>query len=175
MRVIQRFLILIAVAMLPFAGAGTADAFWGFGGAGKPDKSGLDLEQGYDRNTVVKLSGTVAAPPHPFAGDLIAFDLNPAGERMIVVLGPAWYLQDDNLDWKIGDRVTVHGSVARGKDGQTYLLTRQITTPGGTTIELRAENGIPNWSGGFHAGQRGGGVPGGSPQRGGGAGGRRGR
>ena len=173
MRGIQRFYTLIAAAALLLVLGGTADAFWGFGDSGQQDKSGLDLEQGYDRNTVVKISGPVAVPPRPLAGGLIAVDLNLPGEQIVVVLGPAWYLQDDNLDWKIGDQVTVRGSLAQGKDGRAYLLSQQITTPGGTTIELRGENGRPSWSGGFRGGQQGGGA-GGQVQRGG-AGGRRGR
>jgi hypothetical protein len=174
MRSIQRFYILIAAAALLLVLGGTADAFWGFGDSGQQDKSGLDLERGYDRNTVVKLSGSVAVPPRPLAGGLIAFDLSLPGEQIVVVLGPAWYLQDDNLDWKIGDQVTVRGSLAQGKDRRTYLLSQQISVPDGATIVLRDENGSPSWSGGLRRGQPGGGS-GGQVQRGGGAGGRRGR
>ncbi len=171
---IQRFYILIAASTLLLMSAGAADAFWGFGDSGQQDKSGLDLEQGYDRNTVVKISGPVAVPPRPLAGGLMVFDLNVPGEQMVVVLGPAWYLQDDNLDWKVGDQVTVRGSLAQGKDGRTYLLSQQIGVPGGATIVLRSENGSPSWSRGTRGGQPGGGS-GGQFQRGGGAGGRRGR
>lgn len=166
---IRRFYILIAAAVLLLFLGGTADAFWGFGDSPGANKSGLDLEEGYDRNTVVKISGSVAVPPRPLAGGLMAFDLNRLGEQMVVVLGPDWYLQDDNLDWKRGDPVTVRGSLAQGKDGRTYLLSERILAPDGATLALRAENGIPSWTGG----RRGGGS-GGQVLRGG-AGGRRGR
>ena len=171
---IRRFYILIAAAALLLLLGGTADAFWGLGDAPGADKSGLDLEEGYDRNTVVKISGSVAVPPRPLAGGLVAFDLNRPGEQMVVVLGPDWYLQDDNLEWKIGDPVTVRGSLAQGRDGRTYLLSERVISPGGATLVLRGENGSPSWSGGL----RGGGPGGGSGVRvlrGGGAGGRRGR
>ena len=174
MRRIQHFFTLIAVATLLLLLGGTAEASWGFGDSREANKSGLDLEQGYDRNTFVKLSGTVAVPPRPLAGGLIAFDLKLPGEQMVVVLGPAWYLQDDNLDWKVGDQVTVQGSLAQGKDGRTYLLSQRISTPVGATMELRGENGTPSWSSGLRGGQPGGGS-GGQVQRGGGVGGRRGR
>lgn len=174
MRVIQRFYILIAATVLLLLLGGTADAFWGFRDSKGSDKSGLDLERGYDRNTVVKVSGPVAVPPRPLASGLVAFEMNLPNERIVVVLGPAWYLQDDKLDWKIGDQVNVRGSLAQGKDGRTYLLSQQISVPGGATIELRDENGNPSWSGGLRGGQQGGGS-GGQIQRGGGAGGRRGR
>ncbi|MFZ4440593.1 MAG: hypothetical protein ACOYOS_19425 [Syntrophales bacterium] len=71
MRDIPRFYILIAAAALLLVLGGTADAFWGFGDSGDLNRSGLDLEQGYDRNTVVKISGPVAVPPRPLAGGLI--------------------------------------------------------------------------------------------------------
>jgi len=173
MRGIQRLYILIAAAALLLVLGGTADAFWGFGDSVQQDRSGLDLERGYDRNTVVKISGPVAVPPRSIAGGLMALEMSLQGEQVVVVLGPAWYLQDDNLDWKVGDQVTVQGSFAQGKDGRAYLLSQQITTPGGTTIELRGQNGRPSWSGGFRGGQHGGGA-GGQVQRGG-AGGRRGK
>lgn len=59
------------------------------------------------------------SPPRPLAGGLVVVELNIQNERMVVVLGPAWYLQDDNLDRKIGDQVNVRGSLAQGKDGRT--------------------------------------------------------
>jgi hypothetical protein len=171
---IRRLYPLIAAAALLLSG-GTADAFWGFGDSRQQDRSGLELEQGYDRNTVVKISGPVAVPPRPLAGGLIAVDLNLPDEQVVVVLGPAWYLQHDDLDWKIGDQVTVRGSLAQGKDGRTYLLSQQVTVPGGATIVLRGENGSPSWSGGLRGGQQGAGGAERQVQRGGGAGGRRGR
>jgi hypothetical protein len=169
MRSIQRFFTLITAAALLLTLAGTADAFWGFGDSRGVDKSGLDLERGYDRNTVVKISGSVAVPPRPLVGRLMALDLDLAGEKMIVVLGPAWYLQDNNLGWKIGDRLTVWGSLAQGRDGRTYLLSQRISAPSGATIVLRGENGSPAWSGGLRGGQPDG-VSGGQGQRGGSAG-----
>jgi len=168
------FYILIAVSALLLLLGGTADAFWGFGDSRQQDNSGLDLERGYDRNTVVKISGPVAVPPRQLANGLVAFELNLPDKQIVVVLGPAWYLQDDNLDWKVGDQVIVRGSLAQGKDGRTYLLSQWISTSGGATIELRGEAGSPSWSGGLHGGQQGGGS-GGQVPRGGGVGGRRGR
>lgn len=170
---IQRFYTFFAAAAILLMLGGPANAFWGFGDSRLQDKSGLDLEQGYDRNTVAQISGSVAVPPRPLAGGLIAVDLNLPGRQIVVVLGPAWYLQDDNLDWKVGDQVTVRGSLAQGKDGRTYLLAQRVSAPGGATINLRGENGSPSWSGGGRGGQPSGGS--GGQQRGGAAGGRRGR
>lgn len=143
-----------------------------FGDSSSISASGLDLVQGYDRNTVVTLTGRVAASPDP-ASDPVTMELLVGTEKVTLVLGPRWYLQDDTLEWKNGDTVTARGSKAQGKDGRTYLLTQSIGTAGGGQMVLRSDTGRPGWSGGGGGGQQGGG---GIQQRsGGGAGMRRGR
>lgn len=74
-----------------------AEAFWGFGSGNERDASGLDLVQGYDRNTVVMITGRVAAAPDP-SGDPVTVEVSAGSERFVVVLGPRWYLQDDTLN-----------------------------------------------------------------------------
>jgi hypothetical protein len=146
-----------------------AEAFWGFGSGGEGGTSGLDLVQGYDRNTVVTISGRVATSPDSSA-DPVTIELVAGSERFVVVLGPRWYLQDDHLDWRIGDTVTVRGSKAQGRDGRSYLLAQWISSPSGNPLVLRNETGRPAWSGGFKGGQLGAGQ-----QQRGGTGGHRGR
>lgn len=141
----QCFYLFFLSVMLSLFIESNANAFLGFGDSSKKDKSGLDLVQGYDRNTVIKINGAVAVPPQPLVDNIISFELNLSGERIIVVLGPKWYLSDDKLDFKVGDNITVRGSVAQGKDGRTYLISQQITTPEGKTILLREEIGMPLW------------------------------
>lgn len=167
----QRPLICIAAVMVLILLQSPANAFWGFGGSKESGASGLDLVQGYDRNTVVTATGHVAVPPDASA-DPVTIDLVAGSERFVVVLGPRWYLQDDHLDWKAGDSVTVRGSKAQGKDGRSYLLAQWISSPSGGQLVLRNEAGRPAWSGGFRGGQQG---PSGQQQRGGTGSGRRGR
>lgn len=167
----RRFFTAIAVVIVVVMLHGSAWAFWGLGGS-RESGSGLDLVQGYDRNTVVTLTGRVAASPDP-ASDPVTMELLVGTEKVTLVLGPRWYLQDDTLEWKNGDTVTVRGSKAQGKDGRTYLLTQSINTPGSGQMILRNESGRPGWSGGSVGAQ---GGSGGVQQRsGGGAGMRRGR
>jgi hypothetical protein len=161
---------LIAAAIVVVMLQRPAEAFWGFGSGGEGGASGLDLVQGYDRNTVVTISGRVAAAPDA-AADPVTLELVAGSERFVVVLGPHWYLQDDHLEWKIGDTVTVRGSKAQGKDGRSYLLAQWISSASGGQLLLRNESGRPAWSGGFRGGQQGAGQQ----QCGGTGGGRRGR
>lgn len=162
---------LIAVAIVVVMLQRPAEAFWGFGSGNEGGTSGLDLVQGYDRNTVVTAVGRVAATPD-LTADPVTVELLAGSERFVVVLGPRWYLQDDHLDWKAGDSVTVRGSKAQGKDGRSYLLAQWISSPSGGQLMLRSEAGRPAWSGGFRGGQQG---PSGQQQRGGTGSGRRGR
>lgn len=166
---IRHFLLLTAAAIVVVMLHSPAEAFWGFGSGRDGAASGLDLIGGYDRNTVTTITGRVAVAPDP-AADPVTVELAAGNERLVVVLGPRWYLQDDNLDWKTGDTVTVRGSKAQGKDGRIYLLAQRINTAGGQ-LTLRNETGRPGWSGGSRSEQQG---ASGQMQRGG-TGGRRGR
>lgn len=148
-----------------------AEAFWGFGSGGEGGETGLDLVQGYDRNTVVTVTGRVAAAVDTEVNP-VTLVMTAGSERLVIVLGPRWYLQDDHLDWKVGDTVTVRGSKAQGKDGRSYLLAQWISNPSSGQLVLRNETGRPVWAGGFRGGQQG---PAGQQQRGGTGGGRRGR
>ena len=163
------FLIVAAIVVVMLQRP--AEAFWGFGSGDKGASSGLDLVQGYDRNTVVTNTGRVAAAPDS-AADPVIIEVIVGSERFVVVLGPRWYLQDDHLDWNTGETVTVRGSKAQGKDGRSYLLAQWISGPSGGQLVLRNEAGRPAWAGGFNGGQQGGA---GQQQRGGAGGGRRGR
>lgn len=133
-------------------------AAWPFGNDSGIGGSGLDLEQGYDRNTVVTVAGVVAAVPDTSV-DPVRVEMVVGNERLLVVLAPRWYLQDDNLEWKVGEPITVRGSRAQGKDGRIYLLAQWATAPGGGPLVLRSNNGHPDWVHGGGGGGRLGGAP----------------
>lgn len=137
-------LALASCLTLPYR----ADAFWGFGsGSTGNNASGLDLVQGYDRNTVSTITGRVISPVTSSA-DPVTVDLQSSTELVTVVIGPRWYLQDDAINWKSGDQITVRGARAVGKDGKTYLLAQWLTSPDGNQLTVRSDTGRPAWSGG---------------------------
>jgi hypothetical protein len=164
---IRHFLLLIAAVIVVVLLHSPAEAFWGFGSGRDGAGSGLDLVQGYDRNTVTTLTGRVAVIPDSTA-DPVTVEINTGTQRLVVVLGPRWYLQDDNLDWKVGDSITVRGSRAQGQDGRTYLLAQWVSGISGGQLVLRNDAGRPGWSGGSRGAQQ---TVGGQMQRGGGTGG----
>ncbi|MGB4599069.1 MAG: OB-fold nucleic acid binding domain-containing protein [Trichlorobacter sp.] len=145
-----------------------SQAGWLFGDSTGVGRSGLNLDHGYDRNTVVTVTGRVAAVPAA-SSDPLTVELSDGTDNLVVVLGPRWYLQDDTLEWQAGDLVTVRGSRAQGMDGRSYLLAQWISTPGGGQLVLRNDAGRPGWSGGRRGERQG---MGGSMQRGSGRKGR---
>lgn len=164
----RHFFLLIAVAIVVVLLQSPAEAFFGFGSGRSGEGAGLDLEQGYDRNTVVMITGRVAVAPDPVA-DPVTVEVIVGSERFVVVLGPRWYLQDDHLDWKTGETLSVRGSKAQGKDGRSYLLAQWVKSSSGSQLVLRSQTGRTAWSGGLR-GSRQSGT--GQLQRGGSGGGK---
>lgn len=156
-------LFLLLLLLAPASG----HAGWLLGDDTTNGRTGLNLEQGYDRNTVVTVTGRVAALPTDDAGPL-SLELVVGPDRLIVVLGPRWYFQDDALDWKLGDVVTARGSRAQGKDGRNYLMAQWVSLPDGGQLDVRSATGRPSWAGGQRSGA-------GQQQQRNGSGGRKGR
>ncbi|NTV14628.1 MAG: hypothetical protein HGA96_11975 [Desulfobulbaceae bacterium] len=134
-------LLLVLLSQLPQS----AQASWW---NSSDDRGGLDLASGYDANTVTTLSGKITARyldgPHPQAQ--VEID---AGEGSItVVLGPRNYWAEHGVALEIGDRLTVRGSKAQGKDGVVYLLAQWISEESrGQQVAIRSETGQPAWAG----------------------------
>lgn len=155
--------LLFHLFVLPFP----ALAFWG---ADEKPQSALNLESGYDVNTVTTVTGRILSVQTGLERRNVQLEIDTNGEKMMVVLGPQRYLAQQGVELKEGDEVRVRGSKAQGRDGIIYILAREVTeTRKGAAITLRDEGGFPNWAGGDM--ERGNGPGGGMNQ---GAGGGRG-
>lgn len=144
-----RTTIILLFALLLYAWPSAAQAGWWFGSKTPWEKSGLDLAQGYDQNTVVTVVGTVVsldlADDH---GPVVAV-VKTATDSITLVLGPRAYWQEQGLPLSPGDRVSVRGSKAQGQDGVVYLLVQSFTRSGDPEeTTLRSRSGDPVWSGG---------------------------
>lgn len=170
------FFLLLLLPALPFS----ALAFWGTDEEAQP---ALDLESGYDVNTVTTVTGRILSVQTGLERRNVQLELDTDGEKMMVVLGPQRYLAEQGMALNEGDEVKVRGSKAQGRDGIIYILAREVTeTSKGAVITLRDEGGFPNWAagGGMERGHGAGGGRGfgnggfGGGGRGGGHGGGRG-
>lgn len=124
----------------------TAYAFWGFG---DDKQSGLNLETGYDTNTVTTVAGRIVSVQ---TGDKLRnaqLEMDSDGIRIVVVLGQQSYWANNGIEIRIGDSITVRGSKAQGKDGVVYIMAQKISnTTLNVEVSLRNEAGRPAWSGG---------------------------
>jgi hypothetical protein len=143
-----RFFILVAFAATLFAASSPADAGWGFGGGNRGHGSGLDLEHGYDRNTVATQQGTIVSIDREEETGPVLAIMRVKNGTTTLVLGPKKYWRDNVLPLLVGDTVTATGSRAMGSDGASYLIVQRIVIPARREeITLRDETGRPAWSG----------------------------
>jgi hypothetical protein len=127
-----------------------ATAGWWFGAAGPWERSGLDLQQGYDLNTVISIEGTVTGLDLEGTQGPALAKVQTASETLSLVLGPKDYWQENGMPLQIGDTLSARGSKAQGKDGQIYLMVQNLKntkTTGNNLTELRNDTGRPRWSG----------------------------
>jgi hypothetical protein len=100
---------------------------------------------GYDPNTVVTLEATVRVPK--LTPPMPSMEVETAlGEAVSVVLGPPWYLERAGVAFAAGDRVIVEGSKLMEDSGRVVLVAARVEkVPGGATLRLRNEQGMPLW------------------------------
>ena len=60
-------------------------------------------------------------------------------------LGPSWFLENQDVVLKVGDRVRVRGS--RVKWGGKPAVIAMTVTKGEMTLQLRDAAGVPYWAG----------------------------
>lgn len=141
------FSIVISAMVLNCLLFGCAFAAFGFGGS-DTEKSGLDFSRGYDVNTVTTVSGRAVALPQ--AGDKghVLVEISNKGESVNLYVGPGSFWEKNGIAIRANDELSAKGSIAQGKDGKVYLLTRKLSNKTtGTQLELRDEKGEPVWSG----------------------------
>lgn len=143
----------IALVLLSLGQVSHADAGWGFGHGWGWRTGGLNLDHGYDVNTVVSVTGRVVAlvvkdERHVFA------ELRTDDGTVHLVLGPQWYWDTHPIALRPNDVVAARGSKALDEDGATYILCQKVTNQTtGAEIVLRSDGGKPVWSGGGRHGK----------------------
>lgn len=144
-----RFYLLIAMLIiLTTICHERAEAFWGFGDDRNVGKSGLDLERGYDINTVTTVTGRVVSILNPGERDNVMIEINSVNETVTLCVGPALYWDKHGIRINHNDIIEATGSKAQGKDGKIFLLTQKITnqTTGARAVP-RSDKGDPAWMG----------------------------
>ncbi len=66
-----------------------------------------------------------------------------AGDEVVLHLGPAWFVHNQDFDFKVGDRVEALGSFVE-ISGTRIMVARELTKDG-KLLKLRNEKGFPYW------------------------------
>jgi len=104
----------------------------------------------YNPQTVTTVKGAVESlgtmPPSGGPAATRSAVLKTDRGKITVYLGPDWYLDQQKISLKAGDKLAVTGSkVTIGE--QPSIITKDLKKGGGKTITLRDNKGVPVWLG----------------------------
>ncbi len=103
----------------------------------------------YNPQTVVDVKGTVEAveqiTPRSGMSYGIHLKVKTDAEIISVHLGPAWFIERQDIKIEKGDTIEVKGSEVTF-DGATVIIAAEVKD-GESVLKLRNENGIPVWAG----------------------------
>lgn len=103
-----------------------------------------EITEGYDENTEITVRGTITEIIH-IKGPVI-LKLKSRNRVYDVVTAPPWYLSQEKINFQKGHEIEVTGSKYFGKDGNLYIITRQIRHNSFTkTIQMRDGQCRPLW------------------------------
>ncbi|MGE5237982.1 MAG: hypothetical protein ACM3ON_04195 [Chloroflexota bacterium] len=106
-----------------------------------------DVKEGYDENTEIVIKGTVLASAREMGGPHV-MKLRVKSKIYYVVTAPPWFLMQEGGVFAEGAEVEVIGSKYVGRDGNLYVIGRQLSEPGtGNVVELRDSSYRPLWKG----------------------------
>jgi hypothetical protein len=115
---------------------------------------GSPINPGFDRNTVIQVTGTASQVDIVSRGGPSTLRLDTSGESFTVMLGPGWYLAEIHADIRPGDPLIVEGSKIMDRRQQVYLVAARVTIQRtGAVLELRDEAGRPLWMSGGPSGR----------------------
>jgi hypothetical protein len=126
----------------------------GLAAAGQGWWGSSQVNPGFDRNTVIQVTGTAAHVTLEAASGPATITLECPRDAYTVILGPGWYLAQIRPDIREGDPLTIEGSKMMDRRGNLHLVAARITNERtGALLELRDEAGRPRWMGGPRPGK----------------------
>lgn len=104
----------------------------------------------FDPNTIVELKGTVVSIDKitPETGMSVGIHLmmkTEKNENISVHLGPAWYIDNQDIQFAVGDAVVVKGSKVTYQNAPAIIA--MTVGKGEQVLTLRDKKGNPNWNG----------------------------
>ena len=110
---------------------------------------GSPVNPGFERSTVIRVSGTVRSVSFNARSGPASLDLECPRNTYTVILGPAWYLAQVRPDIREGDPLTIEGSKMMDRRGRLHLVAAWVKNERtGVVLKLRDEAGRPLWMSG---------------------------
>jgi len=110
---------------------------------------GSPVNPGFDRNTVIRATGTASQVDIATRGGPGTLSLQTSTESITVILGPSWFLSERHVDIQNGDPLVVEGAKMMDRRGHLHLVAASVTNRRtGAVLRLRDEAGRPLWTGG---------------------------
>jgi hypothetical protein len=139
---------IIVILLFLFAGVSSAQPMMKWRGSGGWG-GGSRYNMMYNTGTVETVIGEIVkiAQVMPMRGMSYGIHMlvkTPNG-KIDVHLGPAWYIENQDVKFNTGDKVEITGSriTLQGKP----VLIAAAVRKGGETLRLRDERGFPAWAG----------------------------
>ncbi len=142
--------ILIVLAVFTIASIMTLPEVDAQGRKGSSGRGYKGQYQGkYDPQTVTTVKGTVETieqmPPATGTSYGIHLELKTDAETLSIQLGPAWFVEKQNIRIEEGDSIEVRGSKIK-YEGTPKIIAGEVKK-GDRVLKLRKENGFPLWAG----------------------------
>ena len=140
-------IIALFLGLFPIPGA------WAQGGwkwRSLKERGGMGWGRRYDPQTVQTITGKVTAVDRLASGKGSAsgwrrVTLQTDQEAIPVILGPAWYLEQQKVTVNPGDALEVRGSRITVEE-RPCLIAAEVKR-GGKSLKLRDKDGLPVWGG----------------------------
>lgn len=130
-------------------------AQWGRGNCRRVNNTGnaTNVSRNYDVNTVRTVTGEVKAISYNQHGRVSGVHVAVVTEdgEIDAHFGPDYAYDEQKLNLKEGDKVTLKGSMVDYNDGKAMSVS--VATVGDKEYVLRDDNGVPAWSGNGKAGR----------------------
>jgi hypothetical protein len=110
---------------------------------------GADYCRKFDPKTIETINGEVISVDRFKPGKGMSYgihlQLKTDKESIPVHLGPAWYMDNQDTDIEVKDKITVKGSRVTFEEKPALIATEIVK--GDQVLKLRDEKGIPAWAG----------------------------